>query len=166
MAIGGAVLTDIFAPDRRGPAMTLFALAPQLGPVLGPMMGGWVTQEARDWRLIFWVSAVAGGLVGFFMLFLRESYTPRILAKRAKRMRKETGNQALTTIFERRKESVRHVLTRGMVRPLVLFACEPIVQLLCVYVSLIYGIMHLVTATFPAVFGEYCPVANGIALQC
>lgn len=153
MSIGGAVITDIFAPDQRGRAMMLYALAPQLGPVLGPIMGGWVTQEANNWRLIFFISAVCGLTAAIPMLFIRESYTPRILANRARRLRKETGNQQLSTIFERRQESKRQILSRGVIRPLVLFSCEPIVQLLCVYVSLIYGIIHLVVATFPAVFG-------------
>lgn len=155
MSIGGAVLTDIFAPDQRGKAMTLFALAPQLGPVLGPIMGGWVTQEARNWRWIFWISAICAFTAAAPMLFIRESYTPRILARRARRMRKETGNQELSTIFERRQESKKQIITRGVVRPLVLFSCEPIVQLLTLYVSLIYGIIHLVVATFPAVFGMF-----------
>lgn len=153
MTIGGAVLTDIFAPEHRGPAMTVFFLAPQLGPVVGPIMGGWVTQEGRNWRWIFWICAIAAGIVGLLMTFMRETYTPRILARRARELRRKTGNERLATIFERRRETVKQILTRGAVRPLVLFSCEPIVQLLCCYVSVLYGIMHLLTATFPAVFG-------------
>lgn len=153
MSIGGAVITDIFPPEQRGSAMTVFALAPQLGPVLGPMMGGWVTQEIEKWRWIFYIKAIAIAIVCFPMLFIRESYTPRILANRADRLRKDTGNAALSTIFERRKESIAQIFTRGSIRPLVLFASEPIIQMIAVYVSVIYGVIHLLVATFPAVMG-------------
>ncbi|PWN34931.1 putative mfs-multidrug-resistance transporter [Meira miltonrushii] len=153
MSIGGAVLTDMFAPDERGRAMTLFALAPQLAPSLGPIMGGWIAQEAKEWRWIFFTAAICGFTAAAPMFFVRETYTPAILARRAKKLRKETGNTQLTTIFERRQETKKQIITRGVVRPLVLFTCEPIVQLLTLYVSLIYGIIHLMVATFPAVFG-------------
>lgn len=153
MSIGGAVLTDMYAPDERGRAMTLFALAPQLAPSLGPIVGGWITQEAKSWRWIFFTAAICGFTAAAPMFFVKETYTPSILAKRAKKLRKETGNNQLTTIFERRQESTKQIITRGVVRPLVLFSCEPIVQLLTLYVSLIYGIIHLMVATFPAVFG-------------
>lgn len=154
MSIGGAVITDIFPPEKRGSAMTVFALAPQLGPVLGPIMGGMMAQEVQDWRWIFYVKAIAIFICCAPMIFIRESYTPRILAKRADRLRKETGNQDLSTIFERRKETVKQVFMRGSIRPLVLFASEPIIQMICAYVSVIYGVIHLLVATFPAVMGE------------
>jgi MFS family permease len=153
MSIGGAVITDIFPPEQRGSAMTVFALAPQLGPVLGPVMGGWVTQEIGSWRWIFYIKAIAIFVFCAPMIFIKESYTPRILAKRAIRLRKETGNASLSTIFERRKETVAQIFMRGAVRPLVLFGKEPIIQMICVYVSVIYGVIHLLVATFPAVMG-------------
>src|SRR5258708_6004813 len=45
------VLIDINPPERRGSAMALWGVAVMAGPVLGPVLGGWLT-EAYSWRYV------------------------------------------------------------------------------------------------------------------
>ena len=40
-----SVLIDINPPERRGSAMALFGIAVMVGPVLGPVLGGWLTEN-------------------------------------------------------------------------------------------------------------------------
>ena len=43
------VLLDIYPRERQGFAMALFGMGVMVGPVLGPVLGGWLT-ENYSWR--------------------------------------------------------------------------------------------------------------------
>jgi MFS family permease len=47
--IGGGVLSDLWKPEQRGLAVSIYTLAPLLGPALGPLMGAWIA-ERTTWR--------------------------------------------------------------------------------------------------------------------
>ena len=57
------VLLDAFPPEKQGMAMTLFGLAALLAPVVGPTLGGWIT-DSYSWRWIFYIN-VPVGLLAF-----------------------------------------------------------------------------------------------------
>jgi multidrug resistance protein len=57
LAIGGAVLGDCFPPEQRGRAISLYSLAPLLGPAVGPIAGGYISQNTT-WRWIFWATSI------------------------------------------------------------------------------------------------------------
>jgi MFS transporter, DHA2 family, multidrug resistance protein len=58
-----AVLLDAFPPEKQGTAMTLFGLAALVAPVVGPTLGGWITDD-YSWRWVFYIN-VPIGLVAF-----------------------------------------------------------------------------------------------------
>jgi MFS transporter, DHA2 family, multidrug resistance protein len=63
------VMLDIYPPDRRGWAMTLWGLGVMIGPIMGPILGGWLT-EYYSWRWIFFINVPFGvatvlGLLAF-----------------------------------------------------------------------------------------------------
>ena len=52
--------------------------------------------------------------------------------------------------------SLRHILTKSLIRPFALFVREPIIQLLGVYMAFIYGIIYLILTTVPSIYeGTY-----------
>jgi MFS transporter, DHA2 family, multidrug resistance protein len=55
------VLFDINPPERQGSAMALWGVAVMAGPVLGPVLGGWLT-EAYSWRYVFYINLPIGAL--------------------------------------------------------------------------------------------------------
>ena len=57
------VLLDAFPREKQGVAMTLFGLAALLAPVVGPTLGGWLTDEYQ-WRWVFLIN-VPIGLLAF-----------------------------------------------------------------------------------------------------
>jgi DHA2 family multidrug resistance protein len=55
------VLLNINSKERQGPAMALWGVAVMAGPVLGPVLGGWLT-EAYSWRYVFYINLPIGVL--------------------------------------------------------------------------------------------------------
>jgi DHA2 family multidrug resistance protein len=67
MPLTQAVLFTINPPHRYGQAMSTFGLAVILGPLLGPVLGGWLT-ENYSWRWVFYIN-VPIGAAAFFGIF-------------------------------------------------------------------------------------------------
>jgi MFS transporter, DHA2 family, multidrug resistance protein len=69
------VLFNINTKERQGSAMALWGVAVMAGPVLGPVLGGWLT-EAYSWRYVFYINLPIG-ILAFLGItaFLKE--TPR-----------------------------------------------------------------------------------------
>ncbi|HWE96882.1 MAG TPA: DHA2 family efflux MFS transporter permease subunit [Tepidisphaeraceae bacterium] len=53
------VLLDAFPPEKQGAAMTVFGFAALLAPVVGPTLGGWLTDN-YSWRWIFYINIPVG----------------------------------------------------------------------------------------------------------
>src|SRR5215469_13762297 len=60
-----AILLESFPPHKRGSAMAVFALGVVVAPVLGPTLGGWLT-DAYSWRWAFYINVP----VGIFAIFM------------------------------------------------------------------------------------------------
>ncbi len=58
-----AALLDAFPAEKQGTAMTLFGLAALVAPVVGPTLGGWITDD-YSWRWVFYIN-VPIGLLAF-----------------------------------------------------------------------------------------------------
>ena len=59
--IAQSILLDIYAPEERGSAMALFGISVMVGPVLGPVIGGWLTDN-MSWRWVFYINVPIGAL--------------------------------------------------------------------------------------------------------
>jgi DHA2 family multidrug resistance protein len=57
--IAQAVLMESFPPARRGAAMAFFAMGVIVAPILGPTLGGWIT-DTYSWRWVFYVNLPVG----------------------------------------------------------------------------------------------------------
>ncbi len=53
------VLLDSFPREKQGIAMTLFGLAALIAPVVGPTLGGWITDQ-YNWRWVFLINVPIG----------------------------------------------------------------------------------------------------------
>jgi len=53
--ISQSILLDIYTVEERGSAMAMFGISVMVGPVLGPVLGGWLTENA-SWRWVFYIN--------------------------------------------------------------------------------------------------------------
>lgn len=58
-----AILLDINPPEEHGKAMAIFALGSMAGPIIGPTLGGWLT-DTLNWRWVFFIN-VPFGILSF-----------------------------------------------------------------------------------------------------
>lgn len=71
-----AIMADAYPPSERGKAMSLWGLGVMVGPVLGPTLGGWLT-DVSSWRWTFYINVP----VGLLSLFLAYQFVPDTLRK-------------------------------------------------------------------------------------
>ena len=69
--LGQATLFTIYPRERHGYAMAIFSTGAMMGPIIGPTLGGWLT-ENLDWRWCFYINLPVGALcaLGIFV-FIR-----------------------------------------------------------------------------------------------
>jgi MFS transporter, DHA2 family, multidrug resistance protein len=80
------VLLDAFPVEKQGVAMTLFGLAALLAPVVGPTLGGWIT-DSYSWRWVFYINVPVGllALAACYVLL----HDPEYLTKQRMELRRQ-----------------------------------------------------------------------------
>ncbi|KAJ5281371.1 hypothetical protein N7478_006743 [Penicillium angulare] len=142
--------------------MAFFSLAPLLGPSVGPVMDGFIA-EYTTWRWVFYATSIATGIVqvaGVF--FLRETYGPRILKVRAKKLRTATGDSSYRTVEEREGKTLIQLMHISLLRPFRLLFTQLLIQALALYMAYIYGVYYLLMSTFPDLWTDVYNESTGI----
>jgi MFS family permease len=141
LAIGAGVLADMWEAKERGKAISVFSLGPPIAPTIAPIIAGFISLRTT-WRWVMWVLVFTTGFTFMFgIISLNETFPPVILARKAKKLRKETGNSELTTIFEATEEgdTLLQKIAKNLVRPAKLLFGNVIVFALSLYMALTYG---------------------------
>ncbi|KAI1621829.1 major facilitator superfamily domain-containing protein [Exophiala viscosa] len=160
----GGVIADMFPASQRGLGITLFACAPFLGPALGPLIGGFVAENA-GWRWLEAVMALYCATLWIFgSLTVPETYAPVILSRRANQLSKRTGKVYVSAIEHRQgKVTAKEAFNKAIKRPWILLFLEPIVLLLSLWLAILYGTLFLLFGAFPIVFAEGRHWSQGIS---
>lgn len=138
LAVVGGALADIWDPVHRGIAISVFSAATFIGPVLGPIVGGFVTMSYLGWRWTAWITLIMAALfgsIGFFVI--PETFAPVLLRRRARQLRYETKNWALHAKIEESPVNFGVIVQKYLVRPFVMLVQEPILVLITIYISLV-----------------------------
>ena len=72
-----SVMLEINPPEKRGSAMAIWGVGVMVGPILGPTLGGWLT-ESYDWRWVFFINLPIGALAWYGIW----RYIPKAPARR------------------------------------------------------------------------------------
>jgi MFS transporter, DHA2 family, multidrug resistance protein len=57
--VSQAVMLETFPPEKRGAAMSVYAMGVIVAPILGPTLGGWLTDD-YSWRWVFYINIPVG----------------------------------------------------------------------------------------------------------
>ncbi|KAJ7841169.1 MFS general substrate transporter [Mycena olivaceomarginata] len=137
---------------ERPIAMSLYSIAPLVGPSTGPLVGGWIAEKS-NWHWVFWSVSIADSILQIAaFLFLRETYAPVLLRRKARSARKLTRNPKLCSAFEDTNRSWTTVMSR-----------EPVVQVFALYMAVLYGVLYWSLTTFVKVFTLQYGEGPGIA---
>jgi MFS family permease len=141
LAIGAGVLADMWEAKERGKAVAVFSAGPPIAPTIAPIIAGFICLRTT-WRWVMWVVVFCTGFTFVFgIIFLQETFPPTILGRKANKLRKETANKELMTIFEASEEgeSVWQKVGKNLIRPAKLLGGNLIVFILSLYMALLYG---------------------------
>ena len=98
-----------------------------------------------SWRWVFWIVSMADALVQILaFLFLRETYAPKILADRKKKLKRQSGNNLLRTEYDCPDRTLGQVVRKNFIRPFRMLFTEPAIQALALYRAYQYCLMYLV----------------------
>jgi multidrug resistance protein len=139
IVIVGGTLADLWTSEERGIPMAAFSAAPFLGPAIGPLAGGFIADNL-GWRWLYWIQLILSGAVWVLItLTVPETYAPALLARRAKKLRKETGDDKYVTEQDLDLRPLGERMRLFLFRPFQLLFLEPIVLCLALYMSVLYA---------------------------
>ncbi|PWN40607.1 MFS general substrate transporter [Ceraceosorus guamensis] len=173
----GAWISDVFEPRERVAPMMSYTFSAFLGPILGPIVGGFLA-DANAWRWIFWLMCIQAMVFWSLCLILqRESYVPVLVVRRASILRQTTGDDLIRAPLEKEPLKVKDVIHTHMLRPLTMLVTEPPVMYTAAWMGFSYGLIFLYLEAFPVVFGKmhgfnagevglsFLPLAVGMVLS-
>ncbi|GAA5853949.1 hypothetical protein JCM5353_002308, partial [Sporobolomyces roseus] len=160
----GGIISDMFNPAERALGISIFALCPFGGPILGPIVGSFIG-ITTSWRWLFYVLVIFSFIM-FCLGFLNpETYAPVLLRRRAAKLQKETGkiHRSQFDLHPMFAAPLATKMKTAIARPFVLLFKELIVLLMSLYAAFIYGILYLMFGAFPIVFQQDRGWSAGLA---
>ncbi|KAJ5973185.1 hypothetical protein N7481_010395 [Penicillium waksmanii] len=167
-------VTDVTDDQYRALALSCWSLGTMNGPVLGPIIGGFVFQYL-GWRWINWLVLICTGVSLALMFCVKETYAPSLLRSKTKQLRSDSGDQRWWCQHDHHETGVR-MLKSNLIRPVRMIVSEPICVFWNLYVGVVYAVLFLCFVAYPIVFEDmrgwkpgvsglsYCGIGAGTAI--
>ncbi|KAG6999591.1 efflux pump kojT [Physcia stellaris] len=142
LTCAGGSISDLWSPMERVYAFPVFANAAFMGPIFGPVVGGFIGESSLvSWRWTEWITLIISGLILILViLFQPETYAPILLN------RDHRGDQ----------------LGHALYRPFLLTFREPIIMLIALYLTVIYIILFTFLNGYTFIFTETHHFSEGL----
>lgn len=174
LSVSGGTVGDLFTPNQMHYPMIMFTASPFLGPSFGPMIGGFINSNV-NWRwthylLIIWAFMICLALVVTVPETYREYHSdprcgklrctlvlmslidPVVLRNKARKIRKDTGDERWKAPIEMTNKSLVRTVGLSLLRPFQILIFEPMALILNLYSAILLGILYLFFGAFPLVF--------------
>ena len=164
LTCAGGSISDLWSPMERVYMFPVFANAAFMGPIFGPVVGGFIGESSLvSWRWTEWVTLVISGLVLSLVVFFQpETYAPILLKWKAAHLRELTGDPRYRAEVEIREESFIHRLRVALYRPFLLTFSEPIIMLIALYLTVIYIILFTFLDGYTFIFTNTYGFSQGM----
>lgn len=158
LAVASGTISDIWGGDivAMSFAVALFCVFSFLGPVVGPIIGGFVA-EKKGWPFLMWVNLMWYGVLYPLVCLCPETYKPIILRTRARKR----GITVITKKFT--WDYTKKVLAFFLIKPIEMLMVEPIVTVLLIYIAFIFAVLFGFFEAFPIIFVGIYGMSDGIA---
>ncbi|RYP75077.1 hypothetical protein DL769_003873 [Monosporascus sp. CRB-8-3] len=161
--LGAGILGDVWKTEEQGLSVSIYTLGTLLGPTIGPLCGGFITQYS-SWRWTFWAIGIANARIQIVAtLVFGETFAPVLLGRKAAKLRKETGNPDPHTKWQRPDRTFTKLALAAIARPFMLLATQPILQVLALYIAYVFGLTYLALSTFPILWTTQYEMSISIA---
>jgi multidrug resistance protein len=149
-AVPNTVVAGLFAdvyegPVARGQAVAAFLFVAACGPLVGPLISGFISVHL-GWRWTFWVGLMIAGVGLPFVWFLPETYATVIARKLHEKSTVGLPKATMQTHLSALGTTLR--------RPWLMMAREPILLFTALYLALVYSMQYLFFQSNPIVYGE------------
>ncbi|CAA19181.2 spermidine family transmembrane transporter [Schizosaccharomyces pombe] len=147
--------SDMFSARTRGLVIAVYSAIIFNGPLMSPIVGGFIGKSYLGWRWTSYITAIMGFTAFTSMIiFHRETYTRTITEIRASKVRVLTGNYCLHAKSEEEPLEFSYFFHKYFTFPLRLLIFEPILLVVSTYTAFVYGILYGLLEAYPVIFGE------------
>ncbi|CAK7214975.1 hypothetical protein SBRCBS47491_002332 [Sporothrix bragantina] len=152
LSVAGGTVGDLFSREEMQAPMAFFSVAPFIGPSIGPLVGGFINSYI-NWRWTHYVMIIWSFVIFVAIFFLvPETYHPVLLRNKARKLRKETGDDRHYAPIEKMTKSIIGTVGNALKRPFELLVKEPMILALNLYSAILLGVLYLFFGAFPLVF--------------
>jgi MFS family permease len=152
-AISTPVLADCWRAEQRGHSFAIATFIPLLGPAVGPILGGVITQHI-GWRWLFWVLSIFdGALIVYAVFFFPETYHRLLLHRKAIGLQKETG-RPYHAGNDVHSQPLGRKLVFSLARPCWMLATQPTIQIMAIFLAYNFGVLFLFLTSFATLWTE------------
>ncbi|KAL7951834.1 major facilitator superfamily domain-containing protein [Trichoderma barbatum] len=152
LTVSGGTVGDLFARHELQLPMAAFSIAPFVGPSLGPLLGGFINYYTH-WRWTYYVLLIWAAVMWVaIVLLVPETYHPILLRDKARKIRKDTGDERWLAPSEKTQKTVVQAISTSLQTPFKLLIFEPMCLSLCIFTAILLGILYLFFGAFPLVF--------------
>ncbi|KAL7910272.1 major facilitator superfamily domain-containing protein [Trichoderma velutinum] len=161
--VGGS-MSDLWDPMNRLIAFPIFATAGLMGPIMGPIIGGWISQSHDvSWRWTEWITIiVSGALLISLLLFQPETYEPILLQWKASHLRRLTGDKRYVSAAEVQNVAFSARMLTAVKRPFIMTVQEPTILLWTGYLTVVYLMLFGFLDGYTFVFQKTYNLSDGI----
>ncbi|KAL4750623.1 hypothetical protein BDW72DRAFT_175544 [Aspergillus terricola var. indicus] len=162
VSVAAATITDYTHPSKRVIPLGIYYAVPTIGSSMGPLIGSFVVEQ-RGWRWTAWTPLIMAAVVHPPALFIRESYKPILLRKRAEKL---GGEGVLPVRRQTATQLFKEFITSTIVRPLHMLFTEPLVGFICLYCGFQFALLYTFVVASPRVFAGvygFSPSGQGLS---
>ncbi|RPA98856.1 MFS general substrate transporter [Choiromyces venosus 120613-1] len=157
-------LGDLFSEKKKALAFSIFMIAPLEGPIIGPLLGGFI-YEGLGWKYLNHLTLIFSTALVIVGYFVPETYGPVLMRKKAAMLRKtkKDENYMSRYCYKVGEGGILTLVKLNVKRPLLMLFTEPICVFWALYIGVQYGILYLSFTAYPIVFQEIREWAPGVA---
>ncbi|KAJ4394880.1 hypothetical protein N0V93_004100 [Gnomoniopsis smithogilvyi] len=156
IVIGGGTIADMYAPETRGRAMSVYMMSAMMGPPMGPIVAAVITQKL-GWRWIFGAAAIASATLSIVCFFyLEETHEETVLRRHKKKKTEQKRQRVCKLSWPHFELEGSEKIANSLRQPFILLFTDRAVLVLGIYQAFAYGYMIFMLTSFSNVFiGQY-----------